>query len=614
MILQTINSPNDIKKLDFSQLNELSKEIREFLIENVLVTGGHLASNLGVVELTLAIHKVFDLPEDKLIFDVGHQSYVHKIITGRMNDFSTLRSLNGLSGFPKPEESPYDSFIAGHASTSISAAVGMARARDLNNDNYNVIALIGDGALTGGMTFEAFNDIGQKKCKVIIILNDNEMAIERNVGGLSEHLSRIRYNKKYLNTKQIVSSFLNDKGEKGQALSSFLKKIKSKFKYATVAEPYFESIGVKYIGIVDGHNIKNLCEIFEKIKNVDGPVVIHTLTKKGSGYKDAEINPEKYHGVSRNTTQSSKYDISYSNATGMILSEIAEKNDKVVAITAAMKSGCGLSEFEKKHSNRFFDVGIAEEHAVTMAAGMASQGIVPVFCVYSTFLQRAYDQIIHDVCIQNSHVVFAIDRAGVVGDDGETHQGVFDLSYLSHIPNMTILTPSTYDELRQMFYYAINECTGPVAVRYPKGVVSSRESETPFKVSTAEKILPPGDISIIACGSMTDTAINTAKILNLKGISCGVLNLRTIKPIDKNAVKEYCKSKIIYTIEDNVIAGGMGTLVSQIAMENKCKCKNLGFPDKFIKQGKQSEIFDIYSLTAEKLSEMIEKELCGYEL
>lgn len=609
MILQTINSPEDIKKLNYSQLNELSMEIREFLIKNVLVTGGHLASNLGIVELTLAIHKVFDLPCDKLIFDVGHQSYVHKIITGRINEFPTLRALNGLSGFPKPEESLYDSFVTGHASTSISAAVGMARARDLNNENYNVIALIGDGALTGGMTFEALNDIGQKKSKVIIILNDNEMAIERSVGGLSEHLSRIRYNKKYLNTKQAISDFLNDKGKGGQALSSFIKKFKSTLNYATVAEPYFESIGVKYIGIIDGHNIQNLCDVFEKIKNVDGPVVIHTLTKKGMGYKDAEKYPEKYHGVSRCSSASSTSNITYSKATGDILINIADKNSKVVAITAAMKSGCGLTEFEKKYPDRFFDVGIAEEHAVTMAAGMASQGIVPVFCVYSTFLQRAYDQIVHDVCIQNLHVVFAIDRAGIVGDDGETHQGVFDISYLSHIPNMTVLTPSTIDELYQMFDYAINKCTGPVAIRYPKGFVSTRNSAVSFEISRAEKILPPGDASIIACGNMTDIAISAANILEKNGISCGVLNLRTVKPIDENAVKEYCNSKIIYTIEDNVVMGGMGSVVSHIAMENNCKCKNIGFPDNFIKQGKQCEIFDIYSMTPEKLAEMIEKEL-----
>ncbi len=613
MILQTINSPQDIKKLSFSQLDELSREIREFLIDNILITGGHLASNLGVVELTLAIHKVFDLPKDKLVFDVGHQSYVHKIITGRKDNFSTLRALDGLSGFPKPEESSYDSFVAGHASTSISVAVGMARARDLNRDNYNIITLVGDGALTGGMTFEALNDIGQKKSKIIIILNDNEMAIEKSVGGLSEHLNKIRYNRKYLNAKQLISGFLNEKGNGGQALSCFLKKLKSKFNYATVANPYFESIGVKYIGIVDGHNIRNLCEIFEKIKNVDGPVVVHTLTKKGLGYKDAEMYPEKYHGVSRPSHSSSENSINFSTATGKIISEIAHKNDKVVAITAAMKSGCGLTDFEKMYPDRFFDVGIAEEHAVTMAAGMASQGLIPVFCVYSTFLQRAYDQIIHDVCIQNLHVVFSIDRAGIVGDDGETHQGVFDISYLSHIPNMTILTPSSYEEHRQMLYYAINECTGPVAVRYPKGIASARKSEAPFKVSVAEKIFPPADVSLISCGKMTDIAVDTAKILDLKGIKCGVLNLRTIKPIDEKTVNEYCKGKIIYTLEDNIVTGGMGSLVSQIAMKNNCKCKNLGFPDKFIKQGEQSEIFDLYSLTPEKISEIIEKELCEYE-
>lgn len=606
-LLNTINSPEDIKKLDFNQLDILADEIREFLIENILVTGGHLASNLGVVELTLALHKVFDLSVDRLVFDVGHQAYVHKILTGRREKFNTLRKLGGLSGFPKPTESVYDAFGAGHASTSISAASGIARARDLQGSDYNVIAFIGDGALTGGMTFEALNDIGQRKSKVIIILNDNEMSIEKNVGGLSAHLGRLRYNKKYLNTKTAVADYLDKKGKKGAALASFLKSAKNKFKFATMAEPYFESIGINYVGIIDGHNIQALTEILERVKNVDEPVLIHTFTKKGLGYRDAEENPDKYHGVSPKSVLSCESAISYSDAFGNILTEIASYNDKTVAITAAMASGCGLSSFAKKYPERTFDVGIAEEHAVTMAAGMAAGGLVPIVCIYSTFLQRAYDQIIHDVCMQNLHVVFAIDRAGLVGEDGETHQGLFDLSYLSHIPNMTVLTPSCMDELKQMLDFAINKCSGPVAVRYPKGIVSMRQCE-PYEFTVGEKI-STGDISIITCGKMVDTALLASQLLTDKGYKCGVLNLRTISPLDYNAVKEYCICKYVFTLEDNYIKGGMGSIIAEYCAEYGTKCTAFGFPEEFIKQGKQEEIFDIYGLTPQKIAQAIERKL-----
>ena len=610
-ILNTINSPEDIKKLDFNQLDTLADEIREFLIENILVTGGHLASNLGVVELTLALHKVFDLSVDRLIFDVGHQAYVHKILTGRRDQFNTLRKLGGLSGFPKPTESVYDAFGAGHASTSISAAAGIARARDLQGDNNNVIAFIGDGALTGGMTFEALNDIGQRKSKIIIILNDNEMSIEKNVGGLSAHLGRLRYNKKYLNTKTAVADYLDKKGKKGAALASFLKSAKNKFKFATMAEPYFESIGINYVGIIDGHNIQALTEILESVKNVDEPVLIHTFTKKGLGYRDAEENPDKYHGVSPKAVSTCETAISYSDALGNILSDIASGNEKTVAITAAMAAGCGLGSFAKKYPDRIFDVGIAEEHAVTMAAGMAAGGVVPVVCIYSTFLQRGYDQIIHDVCMQNLHVVFAIDRAGLVGEDGETHQGLFDLSYLTHIPNLTVLAPSCMDELRQMLDYAINKCTGPVAIRYPKGIVSMRTCK-PYDFSAAEKI-GCGDISIITCGKMVDIAIQTQQILSDKGYKCGVLNLRTITPFDYDAVKEYCNCKYVFTLEDNYVEGGMGSMIASFAAENGTKCTTLGFPKEFIKQGRQDEIFEIYGLTPQKIAQTIERKLSENE-
>lgn len=609
MILESINSPADIKHLSFGQLDILAKEIRQFLINNILATGGHLASNLGVVELTLAVHRVFNLPEDKLVFDVGHQSYVHKLITGRRDAFSTLRTLGGLSGFPKPSESEYDAFAAGHASTSISAAVGMARARDIKGGNYNVIAFTGDGALTGGMTFEALNDIGQRKSKLIVILNDNEMSIEKNVGGLSAHLSKLHCNPRYLHTKNAVADFLSSHGKRGEVVSDFLKSAKAKLKFATMAAPYFESIGIKYIGIVDGHNIKDLCEILEKVKNTDEPVIIHTFTKKGLGYKAAEANPDKYHGVSRKTMSISRDSMKYSDCFGMILSGIARKNKSVAAITAAMASGCGLHNFSLEFPKRFFDVGIAEEHAVTMAAGMASGGLTPVVCIYSTFLQRAYDQIIHDVCMQNLHVVFAIDRAGLVGEDGETHQGVFDLSFLSHIPNMTVLAPSCCGEFEEMMDYAVNKCSGPVAVRYPKGNVTFRDCRKQFEVSVAEKIADGDDASVIACGKMTDIAIKAAQLLESRGIKCALYNLGTVKPIDENAIKKACAHAPLFTLEDNVTEGGMGSAVASIAAENGVRCLKLGFPDKFIKQGKQNELFELYGLTAEKIADRIEREI-----
>ncbi len=609
-ILEKINTPADLKQLTFSQLSELSADIRQYLTDNVLTTGGHLASNLGVVELTLALHRVFDFDYDRIVFDVGHQSYVHKIITERKNAFPTLRQLNGLSGFPKRSESVYDAFDVGHASTSISAAIGLARARDLNGDNRNIVAFIGDGALTGGMTFEALNDIGQRKSGLIIILNDNEMSIGKNVGGLSAYLAKLHVNPKYKNTKSAISDFLSKHGKAGKNISNFLESARDKFKLAAVAAPYFESIGIKYVGIIDGHNIEELTNIFNQVKDTNEPVLIHTLTKKGCGYKDAEENPDKYHGVPALCDSDNSAHLKYSDAFGEILRSMAAKNPKITAISAAMISGCGLSGFYKDFPDRTFDVGIAEEHAVTMAAGLAAGGLTPFVCIYSTFLQRAYDQIIHDVCMQNLHVVFAIDRAGIVGDDGETHQGVFDLSFLSHMPNMTILTPSCYTELVQMMDYAANECSGPVAIRYPKGSVSSREPADAFVVSKAEIISHGSDTAIFTCGKMTDVAINAASILSEQGICCSVVNLRTVKPIDEQCIKTICRNvKTIFTLEDNINVGGVGDTVTSVANEHNVKCVKLGFPCEFIQHGKQDELFDIYSLTSEKISRIIKEEL-----
>ena len=610
-IIDKINAPEDIRKLDYKQLDTLASEIREFLVNNVLESGGHLASNLGVVELTLALHKVFDFSKDRIIFDVGHQAYVHKIITGRKNSFDTLRKLNGLSGFPKRNESVYDAFDAGHASTSISAAVGMARARDLAGEKHNVVAFIGDGALTGGMTFEALNDIGQRKSGLIVILNDNEMAIEKNVGGLSAHLSKLHYNTKYTNTKSAITKFLDSKGRLGKNLSDFLGSTRDKLKLATMAAPYFESIGIKYVGIMDGHNTEEMVSIFEKVKDTTEPVIIHIYTKKGCGYKQAEENPDKYHGVSRKLPEHTSSGLSFSAAVGETLIGLADKNPNIVAISAAMLSGCGLSDFYKKYPERTFDVGIAEEHAVTMAAGMAAGGIVPVVCIYSTFLQRAYDQMIHDVCMQKLHVVFAIDRAGLVGEDGETHQGLFDISYLNHMPNMTVLAPSSYSELVQMMDYAVNKCSGPVAIRYPKAEIGNRE-HCDFVPCEYEYI--PGDITsggdktaIFTYGRMVDTAISAAKILNSCGVCCDVYNLRTVKPLDKRVPDRLSAYKIVFSLEDNIICGAVGDSMQTIAANTDTKCIKLGFPDEFIPQGMQDQLFDIYSLTDEKIANTIRR-------
>ena len=611
-ILDKINNPSDIKNLNYKQLDALAGEIRQFLVENVMESGGHLASNLGVVELTLALHKVFDFSSDRIIFDVGHQAYVHKIITGRKNSFDTLRKLNGLSGFPKRKESIYDAFDAGHASTSISAGVGLARARDLAGEKHNVVAVIGDGALTGGMTFEALNDIGHRKSGLIVILNDNEMAIEKNVGGLSAHLSMIHYNPKYKNTKTAISKFLDSKGNVGKTVSDFLGSTRDKFKLATMAAPYFESIGIKYVGIIDGHNTEELVSILEKVKDTTEPVIIHTYTKKGKGYKDAEDNPDKYHGVSRRLPKKSSDGLTYSAAFGEILQNLAEDNDKVIAISAAMISGCGLSGFHKKFPERTFDVGIAEEHAVTMAAGMAAGGIIPVVCIYSTFLQRAYDQLIHDVCMQNLHVVFAIDRAGLVGEDGETHQGLFDISYLKHMPNLTILAPCDYAELEQMLDYAVNVCDGPVAIRYPRAAISANVSEAEF-VPGEHICIPqsdkPAQTLIFTYGRTVQTAIEAAENLAESGVTCNVINLRTVKPLDKAYIKNVCNGiSKIFVVEDNITSGGIGESICNILGESDTVCVNIGFPDAFVPQGMQAELFDIYNLTSEKIADTIRRE------
>lgn len=603
--LENYSDFNDIKKMTLEELNIFSQEIREFLIQKVSKTGGHLASNLGVVELTLSIYNVFDINKDKLVWDVGHQSYVHKILTGRKDEFDTLRSFGGLSGFPKRQECKYDAFEAGHSSTSISAGIGIARARDLQNKNYEVITVIGDGALTGGMALEALNDLGYTKTKMTVILNDNQMSIAKNVGGMSAYLSKIRVDPTYNKIKKDINSTLMKIPNLGKGMANSIHKFKEGIKQLLVPGMFFEDIGIKYFGPIDGHNIKELSKAMEMAKKYDGPVLIHVITQKGKGYEYAENNPKKFHSMgpfnysSGELCGSSK--CTYSKVFGKHMVELGKEYKNLVAITAAMPDGTGLKEFSNKYKDRFFDVGIAEQHAVTLAAGMASQGLKPVFAVYSTFLQRAYDQVIHDVCMQNLPVIFAIDRAGIVGNDGETHQGVFDISFLSHMPNMTIISPKCTDELKYMLSWAVTQ-NYPVAIRYPRGGDNNNVKLSPmknFEKGKWELVYGGGKLALIACGKMVQTAVLVKERLSAMNIDASVINACFVKPIDKEMIDDLVsKDYTIVTIEDNVIHGGLGTLVLEYlnTLGYKNKVLNFGFKDEFIPHGDTDILYEVYGL------------------
>ncbi|BDR86906.1 1-deoxy-D-xylulose-5-phosphate synthase [Clostridium tetani] len=604
----------DIKNMSLDELNLLSRELRNFIIESVSQNGGHLASNLGVVELTLSLYNVFDFSYDKLIWDVGHQCYVHKILTGRRSGFQNLRKINGLSGFPKRCESKFDHFETGHSSTSISSALGMARARDLKGENYNVVAVIGDGALTGGMALEALNDVGDNKTKLTIILNDNQMSIGKNVGGLSTYLSSLRIDPNYNKFKRDVEGIIKKIPNIGKGVAKNLERVKDGVKQVLVPGMLFENMGIKYFGPIDGHNIKQLSKVMDKAKNMKEPVIIHVVTTKGKGYKFAEQNPDKFHGIGSfdymtGCSKKSK-GVTYSKAFGKAMVSIASKDKRVVAITAAMKDGTGLNEFSNKFKNRIFDVGIAEQHAVTMAAGMATAGLRPVFSVYSTFLQRAYDQVLHDVCIQNLPVVFAIDRAGLVGEDGETHQGVFDMSYLSHMPNMTIMAPKCVEELEFMLNWALSQ-ESPIAIRYPKG--ESRLNLKPiknFQKGKWEVLEDKGKISIIATGRMVEKAFNVKETLKERNIDIGLINATFVKPIDKEMLNKIIdEEKTIITLEDNVILGGFGNSVLNYVRDTNSNIKvvNLGFKDEFIPHGKVDNLFKMYGLDEEAILKEVMK-------
>ena len=608
-MLETINSPNDVKKLSYDEKKELAEEIRKYILEIVSENGGHLASNLGVVELTIALHSVFDVPKDKIVWDVGHQTYVHKILTGRRKDLKTLRQLNGIAGFPKTKESETDCFNTGHSSTSISAALGMARARDLKGEDNSVIAVIGDGALTGGMALEALNDAGFSKCKMTVILNDNEMSISPNIGGLNMFLSKLRTKKLYTKSNVSMKKIIWKIPIVGKPFVKIVQRVKRSLKQLIIPKMFFEDIGFTYLGPVDGHNQVELENILKLSKQVDTPVLIHVLTKKGKGYKIAEQNPDKFHATGpfniedgKPKKQKSK---DYSKTFGEKLVSLAEKNNKIVAITASMKDGTGLAEFQSKFPNRFFDIGIAEQHAITLAAGMASQGLIPVVPIYSSFYQRAYDQVIHDVAIQNLPVVMCVDRAGIVGQDGETHQGLLDMAFFRIVPNLNILAPKDFKELEDMLEFAIN-LSKPVALRYPRGGEDKDikfEKHEKIELGRAE-ILKEFDnnedrekITIIAIGKMVAKAVKLASQYEKNGKNVQVINARFLKPFDNNTVIKSLKiSKKVVTLEDGTIINGLGTIIKEIIAENNINIdiKTYAYPDQFIKHGTVDELESEY--------------------
>lgn len=614
-MLEEINTPKDVKKLTLKKKEKLAEEIREYIIKIVSENGGHLASNLGVVELTIALHSVFDVPKDKIVWDVGHQSYVHKIITGRRNALKDIRKLNGIAGFPKTNESESDCFNTGHSSTSISAALGMARARDLQGKDDNVIAVIGDGALTGGMALEALNDAGYSKCKMTVILNDNEMSISPNVGGLNNFLGKLRTKKLYTRTNNLLKKQISSIPLVGKPTVTAVQRIKRSIKQLVIHKMFFEDIGFTYLGPVDGHNIEKLESILELSKQVNGPVLIHVLTKKGKGYKFAEENPDKFHATSpfdiKTGEPKHKKRKDYSKVFGDKLIELAKENDKVVAVTASMKNGTGLAQFAKEFPYRIFDVGIAEQHAITMAAGMAKEGMIPVVPIYASFYQRAYDQVIHDVAMQNLPVIMCADRAGIVGADGETHQGTLDMAFFRLVPNLTIMAPKDFKEFEDMLEFAV-KLKKPVVIRYPRG---GEDTEIEFKkhenvelgraeiLQQIEKPQLGGDshqiVTIVAIGKMVAKAMKRAhKIKQESGIDAEIINARFLKPLDTSTILQSIKkTKNVITIEDGTEINGLATAVKELIVDNNLqniKFKCYAYPDKFIQHGTVDELENLY--------------------
>lgn len=600
-----------IKNSDYGDLEALAREIRDFLVEKVSKTGGHLASNLGIVETTIALHKVYDTAVDRVIFDVGHQSYVHKIITGRAGAFDTLRKYKGLSGFPKSRESIHDAYDTGHSSTSISAAMGYATARDLRNEDYQVVAVIGDGAMTGGLVYEALNNIGASGTNIKIVLNDNGMSIAKNVGAMSRHLNNLRTSKNYTRMKENIRGALDNIPVVGQRVSDTISHTKNKIKYSLLDEQgvLFEDLGIKYIGPVDGYDLPALVEAYTAANQYDGPTLVHVITKKGKGYYWSEKYPRKFHGIApfdadNGNILSSPSGPSYSKVFGDKLVELARADESIVAISAAMGTATGLGPFYKEFEPRFFDVGIAEAHAVVFAAGMAKAGMTPVVAIYSSFLQRAFDQLIEDICLQNLHVVFAVDRAGLVGADGETHHGMFDLSYLNMIPNMKILCPADGNQLEEMLEYAVHQYDGPIAIRYPRG--SSQGNHLRLKPFTGENtVLSVGkDVTILAVGAMLDTGIEAARLLREHGFDAGVTAINVVKPMDAVAVNS--ETKLVVTLEDNTIIGGFSDEFDRVNREKAFGILNFALPDQFIEQGSIPELREECAMTPEDVVKGVE--------
>lgn len=608
MIIDKVNWPDDVKKLTIKEKIELAEELREKTISAVSKTGGHLASNLGVVELTIALHSCFNMPEDKIVWDVGHQTYIHKMLTGRKDKFDTLRQMDGIAGFPRTSESEYDSFDTGHSSTSISVALGMARARDVLGKKHKVVAVIGDGAMTGGMALEALNDAGISKTNLIVILNDNEMSISKNTGGLSMFLAKLRTKKAYINSNVSAKDFIRKIPVIGEKIVTLTVKVKNSIKQLIIPKMYFENIGFRYLGPINGHSIQDLEEIFNISKELDGPVLIHVLTKKGKGYKFAEENPNKYHSTSAFDVETGEKKSSsgkdYSKVMGDKLTELARNDDKIVAVTAAMEDGTGLHKFAEEFPNRFFDVEIAEQHALGMVAGMAKEGLKPVIPIYSSFLQRGYDQLIHDIAMQELPVVVCVDRAGIVGNDGETHQGILDLSFLNTVPKMNVIAPKNFEELEKMIEFAVN-FDKPIAIRYPRGGEGKYQFSKCDEIvlGKAEMLREGSDVTIVAIGKMVSYAMEVADELQKKGIEAEVINARFVKPIDNETITgSLGKTKRLVTIEDNVINCGLASSVKSVLEEaEEIRVLNVGYPDEFVKHGTVSDIEKKYGMDVQSI-------------
>lgn len=608
-LLKNINNPADLKKLPIAQLDQLGSEIRELIIKTVSKTGGHLAPSLGVVELTIALHYVFNTPDDKIIWDVGHQSYTHKILTERKDKFHTIRTYEGLSGFPKRSEGPYDAFDTGHSSTSISAGLGISTAKALKNEKSKVLAVIGDGSMTGGMAFEGLNQAGDSGKDLIVVLNDNEMSISPNVGAISSFLSRKMTGRRFVSLKKDMENFIKSVPGFGENILNLFKKSEDSLITFFTPGMLFEAFKFKYVGPIQGHRLDRLIETFSNVKNLEGPILVHVLTKKGKGYKPAEENPAHYHGVGCFEVETGSpqkktgtCNLTYTNVFGDTMVDLASKDDKIFAITAAMPEGTGLNDFSKKFPDRFLDVGIAEQHAVTFAAGLATEGFKPVVAIYSTFLQRAFDQIIHDVCLTNQHVVFCLDRGGLVGEDGPTHHGSFDLTFLRSLPNMTVMAPKDENELRHMLYSALAH-NGPVAIRYPRGEGFGVPIDDEYKLismeNSAEILCEGKDLIIAALGSMVYPSIEAANALREEGISATVINCRTVSPLDKRIAKLSESTGHILTVEENIRNGGLGGAVLELLEDeglHTVKTRRLGLPDKFVEHGPIDLLKEKYSL------------------